>query len=156
MNITLVATLTVVIIIAVAVFCANLITGQSLDNQKYLFTAKAAASDYAVYISNILWDICDTKTSTEGRGELLYALIQAQIEADQVISDYDIAGLEDYQALHAGLQSLCRDDIKAIERIRIKDAIYNDMTHFRELQRNYICIRAVTITCGWLKRSHRS
>lgn len=138
----LTAIIAVPIMLAAGASCVSLfsaLTGQSLNDQEYLLTAKAAASDYAVDISKLLWDIFETNTLTDEDKELLYGLIQTQIELDQVIIDYDMTGLDDYQELHAGLQSLCRDDIEALRRIM--DTIDDGFAPSKEMLRNYIGLR---------------
>lgn len=138
----LVAAIIVVMIFGVCALCVNrfsLLTYESSDNQEYLFAAKAATNDYTVDISKILIDVCNAKNLTQKNKELLYDLIQAQVEADQVILAYDMTGLDDYQALHAGLQSLCRDDIETLQRI--KATIEDGLVPSQELQRNYYGLR---------------
>ena len=131
-----------VLIIGINAFSVNrcsVFIGESSDEQEYLFAAKAAISDYAVDISKILLDICNTRTLTEEDRERFYGLIDMQIEADEAILDYDMAGLEDYQMLHTGLQSLCKDDIMALQRI--KKTLEDGLVPSQELQRNYVSLR---------------
>lgn len=138
----LVATVALIMMFGIGAFCANVIstlTGGSSDAQEYLYTAKAAAIDYSMDISKILLDISNSRTLTEENKELFYDLIQAQIEADQAIIAYDMTGLDDYQALHVGLQSMCRDDIEVL--LRIQAAIEDGFVPSWELQRNYAGIR---------------
>lgn len=60
--------------LAASASCVSLfsaLTGQSLNDQECLLTAKAAASDYAVDISKLLWDIFETNALTDEDKELL-------------------------------------------------------------------------------------
>ena len=111
----------------------------SLVEQNYIYAAAEATNVYAVDISNALSEICNTGTLTEEDKEWFYSLIDRQIEADEVILAYDMTGLDDYQVLHSGLQSMCKDDIEALQRI--KDAIEAGFVPSRELQNNYVSIR---------------
>lgn len=114
--------------------------GEPADGREYLFAAKAAASGYAVDISKTLWELCSGKAMMgEDTMGTLRELIQAQIAADQAVIDYDMQGLEEYQALHSGLISLCRDDIGALERIM--DSIEKGEAPSRELIKNYEALR---------------
>lgn len=114
--------------------------GEAVDAKNtYLDQAKMAATDYAIDISNALLKIKTTKTLTEEERESLYILFDAQLEADQMILDYDITGLEDYAELHAGLCSLCADDMRMIQKI--KDSIENGLVPSEELLQNYVSLR---------------
>lgn len=139
----LVVAIIVVMIIGVGILYTDsnsTLTGELSGDQGYLFAANIAANDYAMDISKILADIYNTKTLTIENKEFLYDLIEAQIEADQIIITYDMTGLDDYQALHAGLQSLCRDDIEALQRIRT--TIEDGLVPSQELLINYISLRS--------------
>lgn len=59
---------------------------------------------------------------------------------DQMVIRYDISGeLEEYAELHAGLCSLCEDDLQALQSIR--KSIENDMVPSTELLKNYTSLR---------------
>lgn len=114
--------------------------GEAVDAKNtYLDQAKMAVMGYAIDISNDLLKIKTTKTLTEEEKENLYILLDAQLEADQMILDYDITGLEDYEELHAGLCSLCADDMRMIQKI--KDSIENGLVPSQELLQNYVSLR---------------
>lgn len=138
---TMIAILVVAVIFAVPFGMTLLGSGSQIpsDDQTYLTAAKAAATDYSVDISKLVSVICSTGSLTEERKEQLYALIDVQIEADQTILNYDISQLEGYQKLHAGLCSLCRDDIDALQRLRA--VIEEGRIPSKELQKNYDSLR---------------
>lgn len=131
----------IVIIIAAGIFVPNFpaSTDSSSGKQEYLTAAKAAAVDYATDISNTLLDMRGTGSLTEEKRLQFCSLIDAQIAADQTILFYDMTGLDDYQDLHAGLRSLCTDDISVLQLIRAN--IENGAVPSQELQLNYANIR---------------
>lgn len=115
------------------------IGGDPSDEQAYLNTAKAAASDYSVDIAKTISNICMTRALTDEEKEEFYALIDLQIEADQALLNYDISQLDDFQELHAGLCDLCEDDIDALRRLQAMiDAGY---VPSEELKKNYVSLR---------------
>lgn len=119
---------------------AALSKGEAVDAKNtYLDQAQMAVMGYAVDISDALLRIKTTKTLTEEEKESLYILFDAQLEVDQLILDYDITGLEDYAELHAGLCSLCVDDMRMIQKI--KDSIENGLVPSEELLQNYASLR---------------
>lgn len=105
----------------------------------YLVVAKAVTVDYAADITQTILDIETTGTLTDAQKEQLYTLIDLQMEADQMLLDYDISQLDDYQELHAGLCSLCKDDMEALKRLRA--AIDEGFIPSKELQKNYASLR---------------
>ena len=109
------------------------------DDLTYLVAAKAAATDYSVDISKSISDICNTGILSEEQKERFYVLIDIQIEADQAILNYDISQLKDYQELHAGLCSLCKDDIDVLQCLRA--LIEEGHIPSKELQKNYDSLR---------------
>lgn len=110
-----------------------------LPKEQYLGDASMAANGYSLEILNILLDIRNTKTLSEDDREKLYELIDKQIEADEIILSYDMKELEEYAELHAGLCSLCKDDIKAVQSIRA--CIEKNEMPSQELQSNYAKLR---------------
>lgn len=110
-----------------------------LPKEQYLGDASMAANGYSLEILNILLDIRNAKTLSEDDREKLYELIDKQIEADEIILSYDMKELEEYAELHAGLCSLCKDDIKAVQSIRA--CIEKNEMPSQELQSNYAKLR---------------
>lgn len=132
------------VVIVIVFFAVNYGIGLGIgkdpaDEQAYLNVAKAAASDYSVDIAKTLSNICMTKTLTDEEKEEFYAMIDLQIEADQTLLNYDISQLDDVQELHAGLCSLCEDDIDVLRRLQTMiDAGY---VPSEELKKNYVSLR---------------
>lgn len=110
-----------------------------IAKEQYLSTAKAAAVDYFPDISEILLNVRETNSLEDVEREELYDLIDAQIEADQNILNYDMEGVEDYQNVHDGLCSLCTEDMKILQKI--KDSIDNNKVPSQELMKNYASLR---------------
>lgn len=137
----------IAIIIAIAVigipssiYLARINRGEAAPTkEQYLSDASMAAIGYSMDILDILMDIRNTKILTESERERLYELIDRQIEADEIILEYDAAELEDYAEFHAGLCDLCEDDIKAVESIRA--CIERNEIPSQELQSNYVKLR---------------
>lgn len=137
----------IAIIIAVAIigipsliYMARMNRGEAAPvKEQYLSDASMATIGYSMDILDILMNIRNTKTLTESERERLYELIDKQIEADEIILEYDAAELEDYAEFHAGLCGLCEDDITAVESIR--ECIERNEIPSQELQSNYVKLR---------------
>lgn len=126
--------------IPISIRMARINRGETvLVKEQYLSDATMASTGYSLDILDILLDIRNTKTLTEEDREKLYELIDKQIEADEAILAYDTTELEDYAELHAGLCSLCKDDIKAVKSIRT--CIEKNEIPSQELQSNYVKLR---------------
>lgn len=126
--------------IPISIRMARINRGETvLVKEQYLSDATMASTGYSLDILDILLDIRNTKTLTEEDREKLYELIDKQIEADEAILAYDMTELEDYAELHAGLCSLCKDDIKAVKSIRT--CIEKNEIPSQELQSNYVKLR---------------
>lgn len=112
-----------------------------MDKAAYLDMALVAANGYARPIADAVWNMQDG-TAQEEDIQQLYGLLDAQAEADRAILDMDLSSMEDMEGMeevHAGLRSLCTDDLAALERIMA--ALDEGREPPLELLDNYIRLR---------------
>ncbi len=136
------AAVVLVIVAALTGYGFYLASAGEMDETAYLSAAKAAVSDYAEQITSAVQDIRTDGILTEEDRERLYGLLRAQAEADRAVLDMDPAALEeleDMKALHAGLCSLCTDDLAALKRIQA--ALEAGQAPSQELLDHYIRLR---------------
>ena len=115
-------------------------TSAETDKQVYLAAAKAAVSDYARPIADAVADMQTAGMPSDEDLQQLYNLLSAQAEADRAILDMDQSALEALAELHAGLCSLCTDDLATLERIMT--SLEMGETPSLELLVNYINLRS--------------
>lgn len=129
------------LVLFAVIFVIMIIRSYQAPSQKeqYLQLADEVAHGYSIDISAALTHIEVDQTLYDEERERLYALFDKQIEADRKILNYDMTGLDDCLNLHAGICSLCEDDIKMIESI--KECLESNLVPSRELHQNYASLR---------------
>lgn len=138
------------ILLFMLVFAVTLFYNYQKPNkaEQYMNLADDAVYGYSKDINDVLTRIEDSHILSDDERKQIYVLFDRQIAADQRILDYDMASLDDYLELHAGLCGLCEDDINMIRSIR--ESLEKNIVPSRQLHRDYVGLRAVNY--AWVLR----
>ena len=108
-----------------------------LAEEKFKEIADAAI---LIYVEDIDSGLTELSAAKSVDVDELIRVIDKQIEADQVVLDYQMPDeLKDYDEFFAGLQALCSDDIECLEPIR--ETLENGTTPSQALMHNLFAVR---------------